>query len=222
MSTQEIAKGKSGRTSLPRPGKRSRIRRHADRAVPADAQAILAGGYVAHVAFAVDGQPYVIPMLYHHEDGRIYLHGARPSRLLKLLAAGTPVCVSVTLLDGLVASRSAFYHSANYRSVVCFGRAEPVRDHAEMTAVFERMTARYFPDRRAGLDYQSPSRQELNATELVAVQVEEWNGKSRTGPPAGPLDADPDAPGSCGVVAIRLERGENGHGPPSPPGPDGV
>lgn len=184
---------------------RSAIRRHPERAVPQEAAAILAAGIVAHVGFCDDGQPFVIPMSYHYDPrrpDRLYLHGARESRLLQVLAAGAPVCVAVTLVDGLVYSRTAFNHSMNYRSVVCFGRARVIASEAEQRAIFEAMTERYFPGRRVGVDYQGATRQQLDATLLVEVEIEEWSAKARRGGPKGPYDADPTAPGTAGVIPL--------------------
>lgn len=129
---------------------RARIRRHPERAVPELADAILRAGSVAHVGFSVDGQPYVIPLIYHYADGTLYLHGAPASRALRTLVSGAAVCVEVTQLDGLVASRDAKSHSVNYRSVVVFGSATRVADDEVKRAIFEQMTARYFPGRAAG------------------------------------------------------------------------
>jgi nitroimidazol reductase NimA-like FMN-containing flavoprotein (pyridoxamine 5'-phosphate oxidase superfamily) len=121
---------------------------------------------------------------------------------VRLLRAGTPVCVEVTLLDGLVASRAAKSHSMNYRSVVVFGTADAVADEAVKRAIFERMTARYFPDRRAGRDYTPARAGELRAVELLAVRVEELSAKARSGPPLGPHDAEDEAVGSRFVVLL--------------------
>ena len=195
--TAESQRGHAG-------GARSRIRRHAERARDARAaEAILRAGRVAHVGFSDGaGQPYVLPFTYAYEDGRLYLHGARASRTVRLLRTGTPVCIEVTLLDGLVASRSAKSHSMNYRSVVVFGTAESVTDEAEKRAIFERMTARYFPDRLAGRDYTPARVGELRAVELLAVRVEELSAKARSGPPLGPHDAEDEAFGSRFVVLL--------------------
>lgn len=194
------AEGQRGRAG----GARARIRRHAERARDAQAaEAILRAGRVAHVAFSDgSGQPYVLPFTYAYEDGCLYLHGARASRTVRLLRAGTPVCVEVTLLDGLVASRAAKSHSMNYRSVVVFGTADAVADEAVKRAIFERMTARYFPDRRAGRDYTPARAGELRAVELLAVRVEELSAKARSGPPLGPHDAEDEAVGSRFVVLL--------------------
>ena len=106
----------------------------------------------------------------------------------------------MTIVDGLIASRDALYHSANYRSAVAFGTAREVADRDEKEAVLERMTRRYFPGRTVGEHYRAPSDKDLKITSLLAIEVEELNGKRRTGPPAGPADADesPDAFGTRG------------------------
>ena len=181
---------------------RTRIRTHPERAVPDEAEAILAAGLVAHVGFVVDGQPFVIPMGYHYENGNIYIHGQRGGRLPRTLREGTEVCVTVTLLDGLVASRHALYHSMNYRSVVAFGRARSVVGDEEKTAIFDRMTLRYFPGRTMGVDYNPPSAADLKITELLEIEIVDMNAKQRTGPPKGPDDADPNAFGTCGVFPV--------------------
>lgn len=163
----------------------------------------LALGLVAHVGFNVEGQIYVIPMSYQYdleEPSRIYLHGGHSSRLLGHLAAGVPVCVEVTLVDGLVYSRAALYHSVNYRSVVVFGTARELTDTARKAKVLERMIERYFPGRTAGVDYAASTSVELNATAMVEVVIEEMSAKKREGPPKGPTDLLPEALGSCGVA----------------------
>ncbi|MCX7623239.1 MAG: pyridoxamine 5'-phosphate oxidase family protein [Thermomicrobium sp.] len=184
---------------------RSTIRRHPERAVTDEAAEILARGLVAHVGFCEGEQPFVIPMSYHFDPtvpDRLYLHGARESRLLQVLASGAPVSIAVTLVDGLVYSRTAFNHSMNYRSVVCFGRARIIESEAEQRRIFEAMTERYFPGRRVGVDYQGATPQQLAATLLVEVEIEEWSAKARRGGPRGPYDADPSAPGTAGIVPI--------------------
>lgn len=184
---------------------RARIHRHPERAVPQRAEEILRAGRVAHVGFAVDGQPYVIPLTYLYADGTLYLHGAPASRALRTLVAGTPVCVEVTLLDGLVASREAKSHSMNYRSAVVFGTAAPITDLDAKRAIFERMTAHYFPGRSAGRDYQPARVGDLRAVELVAVRIEERGAKMRSGPPLGKHDDDQTAPGTSYVVALGAD-----------------
>lgn len=181
---------------------RSRIRRHADRRVPEQVEAILRVGRVAHLAYALDGQPYILPFTYDYHDGRLYVHAVPGSRTVKSLRAGMAVAAEVTLLDGLIASRDAENHSMNYRSVVVFGRAEVVRDDDEKRAVFERMTLRYFPQRTVGRDYAPATVKQLHGVELLVIPIEEVSAKSRTGGPLGPHDADDDAPGSAFVVPL--------------------
>lgn len=171
-------------------GLRTRIRRHPERAVPEHAEAFLRAGRVAHVAYAVEGQPHLLPLLYFYDDGALYLHGVPASATIKALRDGAPVCVNVTILDGLVASRDAKSHSANYRSVVVFGRSEVVADLDEKRRVFERMTARFFPGREAGRDYAHASVKDLRGVELLAVRIEEMSAKARTGPAKGDHDAE--------------------------------
>jgi nitroimidazol reductase NimA-like FMN-containing flavoprotein (pyridoxamine 5'-phosphate oxidase superfamily) len=110
--------------------------------------------------------------------------------------------VTVTLVDGLVYSRTALYHSVNYRSVVCFVRAAPQPDLAARERVLEAMIARYFPGRTAGRDYEAATRPHLEATAFVALDIEEWSAKARRGGPKGPRDADPIAWGTAGMVAF--------------------
>src|SRR5213594_3332196 len=117
---------------------RARLQRHPERAVPEEAQAILAAGLVAHVGFVERGQPYVIPMAYHYDPATpsiLYLHGGHASRLLRRLGNGAPAAIAVTLVDGLVFSRTALYHSLNYQSVVCFAHAAPPLDRHAATVV---------------------------------------------------------------------------------------
>jgi nitroimidazol reductase NimA-like FMN-containing flavoprotein (pyridoxamine 5'-phosphate oxidase superfamily) len=171
-------------------GPRTRIRRHPERAMPERVEEFLRAGRVAHVAYTVEEQPQSAPFLYFYDDGALYLHGVPASATIKALRDGAPVCVNVTLLDGLVASRDAKSHSANYRSVVVFGRAEVVADHAEKRRVFERMTARFFPGREAGHDYQRASVKDLRGVELLAVRIDEMSAKTRTGPALGAHDAE--------------------------------
>ncbi len=183
---------------------RSRIRRHAERSAPAEAQRILEVGHVAHVAYALDGQPHVIPFLYDYAEGAIYLHGAPSSRTLKSLRGGTPVAVEVMLLDGLIASRDAESHSANYRSVVVYGVAQRVTSIAAKRAIAERMTLRYFPGRTVDVDYAAATEKQMRALEVLKIPVDELSAKLREGGPRGPRDADPagDSPHTAFVVQL--------------------
>jgi uncharacterized protein len=193
------------RETIPSP--RATLKVHPERKVPEEAPAILGAGVVAHVGFEVEGQPYVIPMTYHYdpaEPKRLYLHGAHMSRLMTHLATGAAVCVTVTLTDGLVYSRTALYHSVNYRSIVCFGRAGATPDSRRQRELLEGMIARYFPGRTAGRDYEPVPEEHLEATAFIALEIEEWSAKFRRGGPKGPRDADPLSPGTAGVVPLSL------------------
>ena len=184
---------------------RARLQRHVERAVPDEASAILAAGLVAHAAFVERGQPYVIPMAYHYDPATpsiLYLHGGHASRLLRRLASGAPAAIAVTLVDGLVYSRTALYHSVNYRSVVCFARAALPLDRHAATVALEAMIARYFPGRTAGRDYEAAPPVHLDATNVIAMEIEEWSAKARRGGPLGPRDNEPDAPGTAGVLDL--------------------
>jgi len=185
--------------------KRSQIRQHAERSAPERAAEFLEAGRVAHLAFVDGEQAIAIPFGYHFDParpGRLYLHGSPASRALRLAASGMPVSVTVTLLDGLVYSKTALYHSMNYRCVVCFGRGRLVTDRAAQQEVYAGMVRRYFPGRTAGRDYSSATDAHLDATLLVEIAIEEWSAKTREGGPLGPLDADPGSPGTCGVAPL--------------------
>lgn len=185
---------------------KTQIKQHPERSVPKEYSSILAEGRFAHVGFCEEGIPYVIPFLYHYNPEKpdiIYLHGARSSRALRLLADGAPVCVTVTLLDGLVYSRTALHHSANYRSVMCFGAARRISKSGEKDALFRKMIKRYFAGRSSGKDYEVATAAQLDATELLEVQVNSWSAKARRGEANGPKDSDPNAPGSAGVIKMN-------------------
>lgn len=184
------------------------IHQHPERTVPDRAREFLAKGYVAHIGFEQDGMPYVIPMLYQYSAeraDRLYVHGGLTSRLIRHLASGVPVCATVTEVDGLVYSRDARYHSANYRCVMCFGHARMVEDDELKQAVFQEMTSRYFPGRTAGKDYAIAPKSHLDATPVLEIVIEQMSAKMREGGPKGPHDADEKASGSCGVVELRSQ-----------------
>jgi uncharacterized protein len=181
------------------------IRRHPERAVPSEAADILRQGFIAHVGFVQDQQPFVIPFTYQYDadtPDRLYLHGSPASRTLKHLARGARVCIEVCLLDGLVYSRTAQSHSMNYRTVVCFGQARLIKDEQAKREVLEQMTRRYFADREPGRDYEVAPSEHLKAMAMLQVHIDEWSAKARSGGPLGPVDADPTAPGSAGVIDL--------------------
>jgi nitroimidazol reductase NimA-like FMN-containing flavoprotein (pyridoxamine 5'-phosphate oxidase superfamily) len=142
---------------------------------------ILDAGFLAHIGFCVDGQPFVIPTLYGRDEERLYLHGSAASRMLRELETGIPTCVSVTLVDGLVLSRSAFDHSMNYRSVVAFGTARQVVDPEQkiksLRVISEHLIAGRWEEVRG------PSEKELKTTTVLEFSIEEASSKVRSGPP---------------------------------------
>jgi uncharacterized protein len=143
--------------------------------------AILDEALVAHIGFAVEGQPYVIPTIHARVDDRVYFHGSSASRTVRALAAGAPVCLTVTLLDGLVLARSAVHHSVNYRSVLVFGRATPIEAPSEKEAAIEAFTERLIPGRWE--EVRPPTAKELKAIQVFALPLSEASAKTRSGPP---------------------------------------
>ena len=188
--------------------RRAKLIRYAKRGVDAGVEldAILDEGFVAHVGFAEGDQPFVLPMTYLYRDGRLFLHGSRGSRTLKHLGSGAPVCVTVTLLDALIASKAASSHSMNYRSVVVFGRGKPVRSHATVVELSHAIIARYFADRKPGEAYRPVTDEELKSARFVEIEIEELSGKRRTGGPINDLDSDPHAVGWNGVLPVPPGR----------------
>jgi len=163
---------------------------------------ILDEGLVCHVGLVEDGQPVVIPMNYARRDDALILHGAPASRLLKYVQAGHPVCVTVTLLDGLVLARSVYHHSMNYRSAVVFGRGRLIEAEQEKLAALEVLTEHILPGRWQ--DARKPNRQELDATVVVSIAIESAAAKVRTGPPADDED-DYQLPMWAGVLPIQQQ-----------------
>ncbi|HVF43573.1 MAG TPA: pyridoxamine 5'-phosphate oxidase family protein [Pyrinomonadaceae bacterium] len=166
---------------------------------------ILDEGFVCHVGFVSDGHPVVIPTAYGRAGDKLYLHGARASRMLKALGAGADVCVSVTLVDGLVLARSAFHHSINYRSVVVFGRARVVESDEEKTAALLAFTEHVVPGRWG--EVREPTKQELDSTLVLSLTLEEASAKVRTGPPVDD-EEDYELPIWAGVLPLRVAAGE--------------
>ena len=200
------ASGASSSSSVPAPRtERTRIRRHADRAVPERIEEFLLAGHVAHVALVENGQPRLIPFLYHYDVGHIYIHGSPANATLRLLRDGRPVVVAVTAIDGLIASKTAPDHSANYRSVVAYGRGRQVVDVAEKRRLLEATTARYFPGRTTPADYAPAADEDLVKMDLVDIEIEEASAKMREGGPRGPHDEEDDFPGSAFALPLRRE-----------------
>ncbi len=182
--------------------------------------AILDEGLVASVGIVADGRPVVIPMAYARHGDHVLLHGAQASRLLAAGAGGTPLCVTVTLLDGLVLARSAFHHSLNYRSVVLFGAARELTDPAEKARAMEALLEHLLPGRFEQV--RPPSDKELAATRVLAVGIDAASAKVRSG---GPLDDEADGTWPCWagdvplVLAAQVPRPTTQGLPPGPPPP---
>lgn len=203
------------------PTPRTTVRRLPDRARydRATVHAILDEGLVCHVGFVDAGQPFVIPSSYARVGDRLVLHGSAASRMVKALAAGAPACVTVTLLDGLVLARSGFHHSMNYRSVVVLGTAAEVTDPEEKRRALDAIVEHVAPGRAASV--RPPSGNELRATRVVALPLDEASAKVRTGPPKDD-EADYALPVWAGELPLRLEPlapVADPHGPAVPPPP---
>jgi nitroimidazol reductase NimA-like FMN-containing flavoprotein (pyridoxamine 5'-phosphate oxidase superfamily) len=162
---------------------------------------ILDEGLICHVGFVAEGQPFVIPTGYARVGETLYIHGSAASRMLRTLAGGVQVCVTVTLLDGLVLARSAFHHSMNYRSVVILGRATLVEDPEEKMKALTAFTNHIVHGRWA--DVRPPTDAEMKATTVLALPLEEVSAKIRTGPPKDD-EADYALPIWAGVVPLKL------------------
>ena len=185
------------RTTLKRLPKRGRYERET-------VYGILDEGFICHVGFAVEGRPVVIPTGYARVGDKLYIHGSQASRMLRTLAAGVDVCVTVTLVDGLVLARSAFHHSINYRSVVMFGRATIVDDREAKLAALFAFSEQVIPGRWN--DVREPTEQELRATTVLSLPLVEVSAKVRTGPP---IDDDEDYALNvwAGVLPLKIEAG---------------
>jgi nitroimidazol reductase NimA-like FMN-containing flavoprotein (pyridoxamine 5'-phosphate oxidase superfamily) len=203
------------------PTPRTTVRRLPDRARydRATVHAILDEGLVCHVGFVDAGQPFVIPSAYARVDDRLVIHGSAASRMVKALAAGAPVCVTVTLLDGLVLARSGFHHSMNYRSVVVVGTATEVTEPAEKRRALDAIVEHVAPGRAAAV--RPASEKQLRATRVVALPLDEASAKVRTGPPKDE-EEDYALPVWAGELPLRLEPlapVADPHGPEVPPPP---
>src|SRR5579863_142532 len=165
---------------------------------------ILDAGFVASVGICKDGQPFVIPTLYGREADKLYLHGSAASRLLCELKAGIPVCVSVTLVDGLVLARSAFHHSMNYRSVVAFGMARSIEEPVQKMEALRIISEHLVPGRWQ--DVRAPSQQELTATKVLEFSIDEASAKVRSGPSLDDA-SDYGFPAWAGVLPLAMRCG---------------
>jgi nitroimidazol reductase NimA-like FMN-containing flavoprotein (pyridoxamine 5'-phosphate oxidase superfamily) len=194
-------------SETPMPTARTRVVRESDRGVydRETVNRILDEGFLCHVGFAVDGQPFVIPTSYGRKDADLYIHGSAASRMLRQMKDGVSVCVTVTLLDGLVLARSVFNHSMNYRSVVILGKATLVDDPQEKLAALRLLSEHILPGRWD--DSRQPNERELKATSVLRVPIEEFSAKVRTGPPIDD-EEDYSFPTWAGVMPLEIVAGE--------------
>jgi nitroimidazol reductase NimA-like FMN-containing flavoprotein (pyridoxamine 5'-phosphate oxidase superfamily) len=186
--------GPTSRTTLRRLPERGRYDRDT-------VHAILDEAFVCHVGFVDAGQPFVIPTAFARMEERLVIHGSAASRMLELLAAGAPACVTVTLVDGMVLARSAFHHSINYRSVVLLGTAREISQPAEKRRALDAIVEHLVPGRLAQV--RAPSQKELRATRVVWLPLDEASAKLRSGPPKDD-EADYGLPVWAGELPLRL------------------
>jgi uncharacterized protein len=194
---------------------RTEVARHPERGVY-DREAIyriLDEALICHVGFVHEGHPFVIPTIHARSGDTLYVHGSPASRMLKELGAGVDVCVTVTLLDGLVLARSVYNHSMNYRSVLVLGRARLLNDPAEKVAALEAVVEHVVPGRWD--DARQPTKKELAGTSVLALPLDEASAKVRTGPPID-FEADLELSVWAGVIPVGL-RTRTPEGPPNPP-----
>jgi len=189
------------------PTARTRVVREPHRGVydRATVYQILDEGFVCHVGFVVDGQPFVIPMGYGRGGDNLYIHGSAASRMLRNLDQGLAVCVTVTVVDGLVLARSIFNHSMNYRSVVVLGTAVAVKDPKEKLEALRRLSEHILPGRWA--ESRQPNEQELKATLVMRLPITEFSAKVRQGPPIDD-EADYAFPTWAGVIPLQMVASE--------------
>lgn len=199
------------------PTERTQVRRLPDRGVY-DRQAIdaiLDEALFCHLAYLHDGSPRIIPTIHVRVGDTLYVHGSTASRTLRTLKEGIEVCVSITLLDGLVLARSAFNHSMNYRSVIVYGRAREVTDHDESVMAQRALVEQVVPGRAEQI--RMPNERELKQTAIFAIPLDEASAKVRTGPPKDE-DEDYALPVWAGVVPLAVTAGTPISDPKLPPG----
>lgn len=165
-----------------------------------DVANILDAGFLCHVGYVIDGQPFVTPTSYWREGDRVYWHGSSASRMLKTQGQGVDVCFTVSHVDGFVLARAAFHHSINYRAVMLLGKAQKVEDEAAKLQSLEKFVERLFPGRWKEL--RPANKQELKATTVLSMRIEEGSAKVRTGPPKDD-DEDYTWPVWAGVVPLQ-------------------
>lgn len=192
-------------SSAPTP--RTRVVREPQRAVydRSAVNRILDEGFICHVGFVLDGQPFVIPTSYGRHDDVLYIHGSAASRMLRNASAGIPMCVTVTLLDGLVLARSIFNHSMNYRSVVVLRTGTAIEEREEKLKALRLLSEHIVPGRWN--EVRQPNEKELKATTIIRLPIQEFSAKVREGPV---IDDEEDYafPVWAGVLPLNLVPGD--------------
>jgi uncharacterized protein len=185
----------------------TRVRRHPERGryERAEIDAILDEALFCHVGFIDGGRPFVIPTIHARVGDQLFLHGSPASRMLRELSGEVDVCVTATLLDGIVLSRSVYNHSLNYRSAVVLGRARKLDDRREKLRALEAVVEHVVPGRSR--EARAPTDKELAGTSVLALAIDQASAKVRTGPP-GDFDDDLDLPVWAGVIPLRMVAGE--------------
>jgi nitroimidazol reductase NimA-like FMN-containing flavoprotein (pyridoxamine 5'-phosphate oxidase superfamily) len=193
------------------PTQHTAVKRHPERGAydRPTIDSILDEALICHLGFVADGRPYVIPTIHARDGDTLYVHGSPGSRMLKASKKGVDICVTVTLLDGLVLARSVYNHSMNYRSVVVLGRARELTDRDEKLRAMRRVVEHVVPGRWE--DARPPDESEIKGTTILALPLDEASAKIRSGPPTDDA-ADLELPVWAGVIPLRIE--------PSDPVPD--
>jgi nitroimidazol reductase NimA-like FMN-containing flavoprotein (pyridoxamine 5'-phosphate oxidase superfamily) len=197
---------------MPAPSARTRVARIPDRGHydPADIHRILDAAFLCHIGFTLPADsgeptPCVIPTLFGRDGDRVFFHGSAASRMLRTAATSVPVCFEATIVDGIVLARSAFHHSMNYRSVVVFGCAEIVTEDAQKLRALEIISDHILPGRWQQV--RQPTPQELKATSVLSLPLNEASAKIRTGPPKDD-EADYALPIWAGILPLKQTAGE--------------
>ncbi len=185
------------------PTSRTTLKRKADRGCydREAIEAILDAAQICHLGFAVEDQPYVIPTIHARVGNRVFVHGARTNRTLAAMRAGAPMCLTATVVDGLVLARSAFHHSLNYRSVVVLGTAVEILEATDKKAALEAIVEHILPGRSR--EVRRPSAREIQATAVFALPLSEASAKIRTG---GPVDSAEDMALACWAGVVPIAR----------------
>ena len=189
------------------PTQHTTVKRHPERGAydRTTIDAILDEGLICHLGFVYHGRPFVIPTIHARDGDTLYIHGSPGSRMLRAAKDGVDICVTVTLLDGLVLARSVYNHSMNYRSVVVLGRARELTDRDEKIRAMNRVVEHVVPGRWD--DARQPNDAEIKGTTILALPLDEASAKIRTGPPTDD-DADVELPVWAGTIPLKIQPSE--------------